>query len=309
MTASWRLGQPRPRPGKRRAARLRRLYAGLRQNSCAAATKRCLERERRARRVRGPVDHVFELAERRQTGLELREPVRDHVARERADAEARARRRAQHRDARARHRDPVRPADRIERLEHALARHARLRMQRERQHGLAPGERRSGARAPVERLGADHAAAPAARDPLGEDEIVPPGVERVEQIAGQAGRDLELDFRVALHEARERGRQVREREILRQAEPYLARQRRPADRRDRLVHQRENAHRVAKERLAAGREPHVAGVALEERAVEQFLEAADVLADRRLRQAHALGRGGEAARLRDGDETAQQFRR
>lgn len=38
MTTSWRLGQPRPRPGKRRAARLRRLYAGLRQNSCAAAT-------------------------------------------------------------------------------------------------------------------------------------------------------------------------------------------------------------------------------------------------------------------------------
>ena len=79
--------------------------------------QRRFECERRTRRGRRPVDHVFEFAEFRAARRRAVRLRRDHVAGERADAGRLAA--AQHRDAAAHDRDPVRPPDGLERFEHA----------------------------------------------------------------------------------------------------------------------------------------------------------------------------------------------
>ena len=76
-----------------------------------------------------------------------------------------------------------------------------------------------------------------------------------------------------------------------------------------LIVEREDAPRVVDDHLALCGERHARRALVEQLRAEQHLQALDLRAHRRLRDAERLRGAGEAAQIRDCDEGSQQIRR
>ncbi|MNI44972.1 hypothetical protein D3C73_993720 [compost metagenome] len=149
----------------------------------------------------------------------------------------------------------------------------------------------------------------AARQTLGEHQVVAAFIQLPKQIAAKSGGDDKFDLGIPLQKAGKCMRQPGGREVFRQPQAHGAIQSRTRDRGERIIHQLQNALSVVVQGFALARQPHVARAPLEQGLTHDVFKTPDVLADRRLRQAHALRRRGEAAALNDRHKTAQQLGR
>ena len=117
---------------------------------------------------------------------------------------------------------------------------------------------------------------------------------------------LEVHAGVSRGEAREDRRQLVRDEVLGDAEADFPHHGRLDDAPHRLVVEVEDAAGIPQQRLALGREGERAAGALEDPAPDDLLQALHLDAHGRLGASHEVGGGGEAARIGDRREAAQQ---
>ncbi|CAH0251859.1 hypothetical protein SRABI106_02629 [Rahnella aquatilis] len=114
-------------------------------------------------------------------------------------------------------------------------------------------------------------------------------------------------MRMGAAELRQQGRGSRGK-IFRHAETHYAVRPLVTQRIVRFTVQGDNPPRITQQPFTFFSQLHLMRRAFQQRFSQRFFQAADLLADCRLRQVHAVGRTGKTAGFADGDKTKQLLR-
>jgi hypothetical protein len=151
------------------------------------------------------------------------------------------------------------------------------------------------------------AAALLAARALADEHVQPVALQALVQQPALVDPQVEVDQRVIPAEVPQDLRQPGEREIVGDADPQPPARPVAAEVGGRLIGRGEDVAREPDHRLAVGRQRHRVRVPQHQRPSHLPLQAANVLADRRLLEPEADGRPGEATGLLDGQEGGEEL--